>query len=426
MPFIEVPMPQLTTAHQGPLFPIEEVILKNFASIEDWFRKSFAKTPPPINSSVDLRHARYKLAPVDTNLFPGGFNNLNVDFLPMCIQAVQTILNKNCTKILLLPENHTRNKFYIQSLMVLRDIFIKAGFIVRLGNLDESVQSSVEIETENGETLLLEPLVRKGNRVGLIDFDPCLLLLNNDLSSGIPDILLGLEQRIEPSLLLGWSSRLKSQHFDVYDSVVNEFAKLVGIDPWLLNPLFSTHTNVDFMQRKGIESLAIEVDNLIANITEKYSEYKILDKPFVVIKADNGTYGMSVMMVQSGAELLSLNRKKRTHMSMTKGQKKVSKVLLQEGVYSFETMNDFVAEPVIYMFGQYVVGGFYRVHQNRGIGDNLNSPGMHFAPLAFASSCNMPSNKLDAEAIPNRFYAYGVVARLAALAAARELSFLNT
>ena len=33
--------------------------------------------------SVDLRNAGFKLAPVDTNLFPGGFNNLNQDFLPL-------------------------------------------------------------------------------------------------------------------------------------------------------------------------------------------------------------------------------------------------------------------------------------------------------------------------------------------------------
>ena len=45
---------------------------------------------------------------------------------------------------------------------------------------------------------------------------------------------------------------------------------------------------------------------------------------------------------------------------------------------------------------------------------------MHFVPLPFAHSCNLP----DAEhpgAAPNRFYAYGVVARLALLAASLEL-----
>ncbi len=110
-------------------------------------------------------------------------------------------------------------------------------------------------------------------------------------------------------------------------------------------------------------------------------------------------------------------------MAVTKGSQKVSRVILQEGVYTFETMADgAVAEPVVYMIGQDVVGGFYRVHQGRGRDENLNAPGMHFEPLAFVNACNMPDDGLDVEDIPNRFYVYGVIARLAALAAAREIA----
>ncbi len=417
----ELSVPCLTTAQTGPLFPVEEEILKNFTKIESWFRKSFNKYPAPINTSVDLRHARYKIAPVDTNLFPAGFNNLNPEFLPLCVQAVQSILRTDCIRVLIIPENHTRNKFYLQSLIVLRDIFLKAGFDVRLGNLESSVTENVTLQAENGEEILLEPLVRLGNRVGVHGFDPCLVLLNNDLSSGIPDILKNIEQRIEPSVLLGWSSRLKSQHFQVYNEVVAEFANLINIHPWLINPLFSACTEIDFMQQLGLESLAAKVDDLLVMIMKKYKEYNIQDKPFVVIKADNGTYGMSVMKVYSGQDLLSINRKKRTKMSATKGNQKVNKIIIQEGVYSFETMKNAVSEPVIYMLGQYVIGGFYRVHKDLGIDDNLNSPGMHFEPLAFAKSCNMPSNELQVNDTLNRFYVYGVIARLATLSAAKEI-----
>jgi len=77
------------------------------------------------------------------------------------------------------------------------------------------------------------------------------------------------------------------------------------------------------------------------------------------------------------------------------------------------------------MIGQYVVGGFYRVHQGRGKAENLNAPGMHFEPLAFAQACNMPSDALPLVDSPNRFYVYGVIARLAALAAAREIAALG-
>jgi glutamate--cysteine ligase len=161
----------------------------------------------------------------------------------------------------------------------------------------------------------------------------------------------------------------------------------------------------------------------LTDIRVKYATYGIVKKPFVVVKADSGTYGMGVMMVHEGAQLLKLNRKQRTSMSATKGSRKVSRLIIQEGVYSMETMPDgAVAEPVVYMIGQFVVGGFYRVHQERGPDENLNAPGMHFEPLAFAQACNMPCNELTAADSPNRFYAYGVIARLAALAAAREIA----
>ena len=42
-------------------------------------------------------------------------------------------------------------------------------------------------------------------------------------------------------------------------------------------------------------------------------------------------------------------------------------------------------------------------------------------PLAFEAACTTPDCSGSPDALPNRFYAYGVVARLALLAAAREL-----
>jgi glutamate--cysteine ligase len=429
MRLIDFPVPNLTTAHSGPLFPVEEVILNKIATIEAWFRKQWQTTPAPITSSVDLRHAGFKVAPVDTNLFPAGFNNLNPEFMPLCIQAAQSTLGgsfSSCLKILILPESHTRNPFYIQSLNVLRDIFVKAGFIVRIGSLDQAITSPTELITEQGEVVVVEPLKRVGTKVQLDNFEPCLLLLNNDLSTGVPDILQGVEQRIRPTTKLGWASRLKSSHFQFFHEVAEEFAALVGIDAWLINPMFRAIENVDFMAQKGVDVIAEEVDSLLTAIKQKYEHYGIKEKPFVAVKADNGTYGMSVMMVHEGAQLLQLNRKQRTKMSSSKGSQKVTKVMIQEGVYSFETMpNGAVAEPVVYMIGQFVVGGFYRVHQARGTDDNLNAPGMHFEPLAFAKACNMPCEELKVGDSSNRFYAYGVIARLAALAAAREIAAIG-
>ncbi|HET7796525.1 MAG TPA: glutamate--cysteine ligase, partial [Nevskia sp.] len=78
------------------------------------------------------------------------------------------------------------------------------------------------------------------------------------------------------------------------------------------------------------------------------------------------------------------------------------------------------AEPVVYMIDKHVVGGFYRVHGGRSNTENLNAPGASFQPLAFADPCNCPDTAQNPDAVPNRFYAYGVVARMAMVAAARE------
>jgi len=121
---------------------------------------------------------------------------------------------------------------------------------------------------------------------------------------------------------------------------------------------------------------------------------------------------------------LALNRKQRTRMSTTKEGKSIRRVILQEGVYTFETwgQQNAVAEPVVYMIDHFVVGGFYRVHTGRGVNENLNAPGMQFEPLPFTNSCITPDYRQAPNACPNRFYVYGVIARLALLAAARELN----
>jgi len=95
-------------------------------------------------------------------------------------------------------------------------------------------------------------------------------------------------------------------------------------------------------------------------------------------------------------------------------------VLVQEGVYSMERVKGAVAEPVVYMIDQSVVGAFYRAHAARGDDQNLNTPGSWFEQLAFESAA--ASSDADAPgASPNRFYAYSVIARLALISAAVEI-----
>ncbi len=421
-------VPHLVTALKGPLLDLEKKILEATPAIERWFRLEWQEHTPPFYCSVDLRNAGFKLAPVDTNLFPGGFNNLSTEMLPLAVQAAMAAIEKYCPDakdLLLIPERHTRNIFYLQNVARLMQIFRQTGLNVRLGSLDMELTEPQIIELPDGTTLTLEPLERisNGRRLGVKNFDPCSILLNNDLSSGIPPILENLhEQYVLPPLHAGWAVRHKTNHFAAYDEVVKRFAKLIDVDPWMLNPYFAKCEGVNFQERTGEECLASTVDSLLAKIRKKYKEYGIKETPFVVVKADAGTYGMGIMTVRDASEIKGLNRKQRNKMAVVKEGLAVTDVILQEGVHSFEHINDAVAEPVVYMIDRYVVGGFYRVHADRGIDENLNAPGAHFVPLAFAQQHALPDLLAKpGTAAPNRFYMYGVVARLALLAASLEL-----
>ncbi|WP_439684248.1 glutamate--cysteine ligase [Cupriavidus oxalaticus] len=421
-------VPHLITALNGPLLELEKKILDATPSIERWFRLEWQEHTPPFYCSVDLRNAGFKLAPVDTNLFPGGFNNLAPEMLPLAVQAAMAAIEKICPdakNLLLIPERHTRNMFYLQNVARLSLIMRQAGLNVRLGSLSEEITEPTPIELPDGQTLVVEPLARlgtKGRRLGLKDFDPCSILLNNDLSAGIPPILENInEQYLLPPLHAGWSTRRKSSHFAAYDEVAKKFAKLIDIDQWMVNPYFARTTGVNFHERLGEEELADAVEGVLKKIAKKYREYGIKETPYVVVKADAGTYGMGIMTVRDPSEVKGLNRKERNKMSVVKEGLEVSDVIIQEGVHTFEKINEAVAEPVVYMIDRYVVGGFYRVHTGRGNDENLNAPGMHFVPLAFAPNGIPDTHAKPGAAVPNRFYMYGVVARLALLAASIEL-----
>ena len=419
-------VPHLITALNGPINELEQRILDSTPAIERWFRLEWMEHTPPLYSSVDIRNAGFKLAPVDTNLFPGGWNNLTPEMLPLAVQAAMAAIEKICPEarnLLIVPESHTRNSFYLSNVLQLKRIFHQAGLNVRFGSLDPEIKESTTLDLPTGETITIEPLIRTDRRLGLKDFDPCTILLNNDLSTGIPGMLEDLhEQFLLPPLHAGWSVRRKSRHFQAYEEVAKRFGKLLGMDPWLINPMYAKCGEVNFDEDLGLDCLRTNVDALLTKIKRKYKEYGINEKPFVVVKADNGTDGMGIMTVRDVKDLDALNSKSKNKMSTTKDGQALSEVIIQEGVLTNERVNDAVAEPVVYMMDRYVVGGFYRIHAERGVDENLNAPGASFVPLAFADSGRLPQpGQKPGSSSPNRFYMYGVIGRLAMLAASYEL-----
>ena len=419
-------VPHLVTALTGPINELEQRILDSMPAIERWFRLEWMEHTPPFYCSVDVRNAGFKLAPVDTNLYPGGWNHLTPAMLPLAVQAAMAAIEKICPEarnLLIIPENHQRNTSYLSNIAQLRRIFHMAGLNVRVGSIDPEIKKITTIDLPNGDSVKLEPVIRGKRRLGVKDFDPCTILLNNDLSAGVPGILEDLhEQYLLPPLHAGWFTRRKSRHFQSYEEVAKRFGKLIGVDPWLINPMFSKCGEVDLSQSAGIECVTSNVDALLTKIRRKYKEYGINEKPFVVVKSDDGSAGMGIMTVRDIKDLDEWQPAAADADGDVAVAQQLAEVIVQEGVLTNERINDAAAEPVVYMMDRYVVGGFYRVHAGRGIDENLNAPGSRFVPLTFAESTHLPQPGVRPGAsAPNRFYMYGVIGRLAMLAASYEL-----
>jgi glutamate--cysteine ligase len=418
-------VPHLVTALTGPINELEQRILDSMPAIERWFRLEWMEHTPPFYSSVDVRNAGFKLAPVGTNLFPGGWHNLTPEMMPLAVQAAMASIEKICPEarnLLLIPENQASSTSYLANVAQLRRIFHMAGLNVRIGSIDPAVKKNTTIDLPTGDSVTLEPVIRGKRRLGLKDFDPCTILLNNDLSAGVPGILEEIhEQYLLPPLHAGWTTRRKSKHFKCYEEVAKRLGKLLGVDPWLINPMFEKCGELNLAQPQGMDALSAHIDALLTKIRRKYKEYGIKEKPFVVVKADNGTHGLGIVTVRDAKDLDEL-RLKAEKASATRDGQPYLDLLVQEGVLTKERMNDAVAEPVVYMMDRYVVGGFYRIHADRGADENLNAPGSSFVPLAFEQSSHLPQPGIKPGAsAPNRFYMYGVVGRLAMLAASYEL-----
>ncbi len=419
-------VPHLITALTGPINELEQRVLDSMPAIERWFRLEWMEHTPPFYSSVDIRNAGFKLSPVSTRLFPTGWNYLTPEMLPLAVQAAMAAIEKICPEarnLLVIPKNGDHDARYLANLAQLTHIFNMAGLNVRLGSIDPAVKQSTTIELANGDSVTLEPVIRTKRRLGVKDFDPCTILLNNDLNAGVPGILEEIfEQYLLPPLHAGWPTRRKSNHFKAYEEVAKRLGKLMGVDHWLINPLYDKCEEVDFDQDSGMDCLRNQVDVVLSRVRRKYKEYGIKEKPFVVIKADHGTHELGVVTVRDAKDLQALTDRVKTMTQSRKTPLVPHDFMVQEGVLTQERVNDDMAEPVIYTMDRYVVGGYYRVLAGRGVDEALQAPGSDYVPLAFEHSTQLPQPGVKPGAsAPNRFYMYGVVGRLAMLAASYEL-----
>ncbi|KJV69309.1 glutamate--cysteine ligase [Candidatus Neoehrlichia procyonis] len=364
---------------------LESVLARYEREIENWFSEKFLCYPPILNTSVDLRNSGYKIAPIDTNIFPAGYNNFNTKSKNYAANLLRKYLLKydNCKKILIIAEECTRNLKYIDNIIALKNIVNIAGFYAVVGMCN--IGHDIQVNSSAGKILNVQCIV---NQTGIIQtncgFVPDLVLINSDMTNGIPDVLQNLSyQYVMPSLCLGWFWRRKSRHFSIYKAISLEFCKEFGIDHWLIYALFASYENLCFFNSQDIENIANGVENLISKIKEKFLLYSIKELPYVFVKANNGTYGMGIITAYGGDDIFNLNKKNRNKMRKIKGGKIVNSVLIQEGILTIDRFNDYVSEPLIYYIGEDPVCCLYRYNTKKDIFSNLNSSGCCFIDIGY-------------------------------------------
>lgn len=398
---------------------LSQKISDNSQAIEDFFAKKFQQYPPLFYNSVDLRHSGFKIAPVDTNCFPAGFNNLSPTSKEAAKIIADNFFTKNfpeAKKVLIISESHTRNLRYLKNITNLQEIIADKKEVV-VGALIAELTEKTEIDLEDGSFATLHPLTNKSGKIAtLAGFEPDVIVLNNDLTDGVPAILENINIPIVPPTSLGWHSRTKSHHFDIYNQLATELAQVLEIDPWLISSMHSSCHEVNFKEQKGLECLAKYVDEMIENLRKKYQEYGVNEEPYCYIKADNGTYGIAVWPVFSGAEVLEINKKERNKMNMLKGSVQNTQALVQEGIKTIDKIDNKIAEPMIYLINGQVVGNLFRANEARDEKISLNAAGASFFDLT-----ELSENQLTLGLGKNKIAAiYAVIARLAALASSIE------
>ena len=358
-------------------------IKDNESELHQWSQDHLKKIMIPLYSSVDLRLAEFKVAPVDTNVFPAGFNNLSQVYRERAGRLFRDALTKKYNgikKILIIPELHTKNRYYWENIDALSEILKNAGYEIEIGIVSDEFQvGEAEFETAGGKKITAYKAYQKDHRVMISGYDPDAILINNDFSEKCPKTLRDIVQPVVPPVEIGWHTRRKDIHFDFYNKLASDIAGILGIDPWVISidtRFVSDADFDDYDERVRVADLAGE---LLGDLQLQYSKHNVGTRPYVFIKSNSGTYGMAVISASDPEEIINLNSDGRKRMRVKKGGIPVRDIVVQEAIPTCLKLGDnLIAEPVVYMVESEVAGIFYRTNGGKNEFENLNSKGMGF------------------------------------------------
>ena len=131
-------------------------IKKNQDNLINFFAQQFKTNSAIFYSSLDIRRSDFKIAPVDANCFPAGFNNLSKQGFVEAKKVLDVFFKQQrFDKILIITENHSRNLHYFENLAVLQHLLADYGKVF-LGNwqLDKKQEFSINLSNINLTTNL--------------------------------------------------------------------------------------------------------------------------------------------------------------------------------------------------------------------------------------------------------------------------------
>ncbi|MGZ3690815.1 MAG: glutamate--cysteine ligase [Pseudobdellovibrio sp.] len=357
-------------------------ICQNMNDVNPWFQAHTRQLSYPIYSSYDIRDSGYKVTNVDANIYPAGFNNIcptdketSVDLFK---KYIKVHYGEKIKKILIITEEHTKNPYYLENVGTIADLLSQGGFTVRLA-FPKDLTEVLTLESVTGRQLQFGSGYE--NSAWVKEFAPDLIISNNDFSLSLEEWGHQLVTPMNPPRELGWYQRKKSRYFKNYNQLVNEFAKIIKVDPFLLRVETEEFSEFDINSDVSRDHLSSQVDSFLQNLQKKYKEEKISQEPFCFVKNNAGTYGLGVIKVNSAAEIKEWTYNARKKMKAAKGGKTIETVIIQEGIPSVVTADNAAAEPVIYMIGCDLAGGFLRTHAEKSSTESLNSPGAVYKRL---------------------------------------------
>ena len=404
-------MVQMTLHHQT---------LKKKDAVCEWYQSKLNEVQIPIYSSYDIRDSGYKITNVDANIYPAGFNNIcptDKDNAPdLFAKYLQKHYCQKTAKILLVTEEHTQNPYYWENILTIKGLLEQAGKEVQVG-FPRLMENPLVVKSATGKTIEIQSADISSDFVK--KYKPDLVISNNDFSQAHESWARTFDLPINPPRELGWYQRKKSRYFKFYNQLVNEFAKIAQVDPFLLSIETEEFLNFDINSELSRHELADRVDAMISRLRLTYQERGLQQEPFVFVKNNAGTYGLAVIKVNSGAEVKEWSYKSRKKMKAAKGGRDVEEVIIQEGIPSIVSADGAAAEPVIYMVGSELAGGFLRTHGEKSSTESLNSPGAVYKRLCVSDLL------IKAEGCPME-NTYGWTAILGLLAIGYEAEEMKT